>query len=150
MPVAPAFKRILVPTDFGKAASRALDVAVDLAEKYDATVRLLHTYEVPSYPYPDSGVAAVDLLTPIHDAVQAQLDQALLDLRKRSPAARACIVAYGVAWREILRATEEDQIDLIVMGTHGRHRVDHTILGSVAEKVVRLSKVPVLTVRSSH
>jgi len=142
------FKRILVPTDFGEAAERASDVAVDLAEKYGATIILLHTYEVPSYPYPGIGTAAVDLLTPIREAARAQLDQVLAALRKRAPEARAAL-AFGVAWKEILRAIGEEKADLVIMGTHGRHGITHALLGSVAEKVVRLSPVPVLTLRAA-
>jgi nucleotide-binding universal stress UspA family protein len=141
-------RRILVPTDFGEAAAKALDFAVDLAKKYGAKITLLHVYEVPVYPYPGT-LADIDFVTPIREAAQKELASAFDALKLRGAEARSEL-QYGVPWSAILDTAAHQKADLIVMGTHGRKGVMHALLGSVAEKVVRLSPVPVLTVRSSE
>ena len=139
------FKRILVPTDFGDAANDAIDFAVGLAKSFGSTITLLHVYEIPVYPYPGLTID-VDLLTPVREAARKELDRELAALQKRGCEARAQLES-GVAWSQILAAVEAQKSDLIVMGTHGRKAVMHALLGSVAERVVRFSPVPVLTVR---
>lgn len=140
-----SFKHLLVPTDFGEAAGRALDIAIDMALKWDSALTLVHTYEIPGYAYPGAMSVAVDLLTPVRNAAQARLDKELAELRTRVPRANA-MLCVGVPWQEIERAIRETHADLVVMGTHGRHGLDRVLIGSVAEKVVRQSPVPVLTV----
>lgn len=140
-------KRILVPTDFGAASVEALDFAVGLAKSYGATITLLHVYEIPVYPY--AGLAVdVDFITPIREAAQVELASAFAALEKTGCECRSQL-DYGVAWSKILAAAESQKADLIVMGTHGRQGMMHALLGSVAEKVVRFSPIPVLTVRSA-
>lgn len=141
-------KQILVPTDFGGGSKEALDFAVGLAKKYGATVTLLHVYEIPVYPY--SGLAMdVDWLTPVRAAAEQELSRAFAALKQSGCEARAQLEC-GVPWSQILAVAETQKADLIVMGTHGRKGVMHALLGSVAEKVVRFSPVPVLTVRSAQ
>ncbi|HEX7668597.1 MAG TPA: universal stress protein [Polyangiaceae bacterium] len=139
------FQHLLVPTDFGEPAGRALTIAVDLATKWGSALTLLHTYEIPGYAYPGAMSVAVDLLTPVRDAAQARLDKELAELRRRLPRADA-VLCVGAPGHEIERVIRETRVDLVVMGTHGRHGLDRVLIGSVAEKVVRLSPVPVLTV----
>jgi nucleotide-binding universal stress UspA family protein len=74
------------------------------------------------------------------------LESALRDLKAKWPGSTA-LFKRGVAWRQILLAIEETAADLVVMGTHGRQGLSRALIGSIAEKVVRLSPVPVLTVR---
>jgi nucleotide-binding universal stress UspA family protein len=74
------------------------------------------------------------------------LEDELVELKSKLPSAVA-IFKKGVSWQQILAASEETGSDLIVMGTHGRQGLSHALIGSVAEKVVRLAHVPVLTVR---
>lgn len=140
------FKRILVPTDFDEGAEGALDIAVDLAKKHGASITLLHAYEVPLYMY--SGVPAVpaDYWTPIRNAAAQRLEAAVAELVKRSPGAKG-MLSQGPPWEQILEGAKETKADLIVMATHGRRGLTHAVLGSVAEKVVRMSPIPVLTVR---
>jgi nucleotide-binding universal stress UspA family protein len=143
-----AFKHILVPTDFGESSAAALEVAVDLSNKYGATLTLLHTYESPVYAYPAMGYAPADVLMPIEEHAQKECDAAVKALRVRVPDAKG-ILRFGAPAPEIQKAIEETHADLVVMGTHGRRGLGHVLLGSVAEKTVRLSPVPVLTVRGS-
>jgi nucleotide-binding universal stress UspA family protein len=140
-----SFKSILVPVDFGDASKHALEVAVDLATQYKGSLTLVHTWEVPLYAYGGLEFSAIDLLTPIRETAQTYLDEMLVDVKKTVPEARA-ILRRGAPWREILAAIQEGKPDLVVMGTHGRKGVERIVLGSVAEKIVRTSPVPVLTV----
>jgi nucleotide-binding universal stress UspA family protein len=141
-------KHILVPTDFGEASQRALDVAIDLSKKYEASITLLHTYELPAYAYEGAPPIPADFLTPIQEAAARQLDGALDKLRQQVPGAKG-VLAYGVPWYQILESIKDLHADLVVMGTHGRRGLTHAVLGSVAEKTVRMSPVPVLTVRAA-
>ncbi len=142
-----SFKKILVPVDFGDSSKEALVYALGLAKQYGAELTLLHTWEVPVYGYGAMEFSAIDMLTPIQGAATAQLDALVAEV-KREHAETKGMLARGVPWREVLTFIEESKPDLVVMGTHGRRGVGRAILGSVAEKIVRMSPVPVLTVRS--
>jgi nucleotide-binding universal stress UspA family protein len=141
------FTRILVPTDFGASADRALHVAVELCDKLGASLTLLHVCELPMYAYSTLASVPGDFLMPISEAAQQDFEAALVALRLRVPAAKG-ILRNGVPWEVILAAIDETRADLVVMGTHGRRGIAHILLGSVAEKTVRLSPVPVLTCRA--
>jgi nucleotide-binding universal stress UspA family protein len=142
-----AFENILVPTDFGPSAELALEFAIDLSEKYGSTLTLVHTYEIPAYVYEGMTLSAIDLLTPLRLAAERQFDETLAATRRRVPGTKG-VLAVGVPWQEIQKAAVEEHADLIVMGTHGRRGLAHLLLGSVAEKTLRGSPVPVLTVRA--
>jgi nucleotide-binding universal stress UspA family protein len=139
------FKHILVPTDFGEPAQHALDMAVSLAEKFDAEITLMHAVWVPTsmYPYSDAlYVAPIDEWT---GAARRALDSAVADLRRRYPRSTGVVVTDDPA-PAILAMAKKRHADLIVMGTHGRRGLSRVFLGSVAEKTVRLADIPVLTV----
>ena len=140
------FKHVLVPVDFSESSARALDVAVDLAARYGASLTLVHACETPVYGYSPAGAIPFDYLTPLQDAAGRELREALAAIHARCPDARA-LLRSGVPADEILATAAERGADLIVMGTHGRRGIRHMLLGSVAERVVRASPVPVLTVR---
>jgi len=138
------FHHILVPVDFSESSLKALDLAVQMAETYSSALTLLHVWEVPVYPY---GLPiAVDYLTPIEEAAKAKLAELVAETKTRFPAVQS-LLGKGVAWQEIITTATQLPADLVVMGTHGRRGLDHLLLGSVAEKVVRRSPCPVLTVR---
>ena len=140
------FKRILVPTDFGDCSRQAVALAVEMASTYDASLVLVHTCELPSYTYPGMAMSLVDLLTDIEAAAKKQLDAELARVRAAWPGTTA-LLKTGFPAQEILAAIQGCEADLVVMGTHGRQGLSHVLLGSVAEKIVRTSKVPVLTMR---
>ncbi len=142
------FERILVPTDFGESSSRAVDVAVALAEKLDASLTLLHTYEIPTYAYAGLAFAPDDYLSAVADAAKRDLEAVLAKVRARMPRVKA-LLRQGEPRAEILAAIHETNADLVVMGTHGRHGLSRAFLGSVAEATVRSSSVPVLTTRAA-
>jgi nucleotide-binding universal stress UspA family protein len=141
------FRRILVPTDFSEPSQRALQVAIEMARGSGAELVVLHTCEIPTYAFVDMA-SPVDLLSPLSELAGQKLDELLKSLRAEFPGARG-VLKVGVPWEQILAAISEVGADLVVMGTHGRRGAAHALLGSVAEKIVRLSPVPVLTVRGS-
>jgi nucleotide-binding universal stress UspA family protein len=142
--VAP-FKHILVPTDFGAASDAAVALALDVASRFGSQVTLLHATWLPSYyalTYAEGLAWPVDELE--GEARQA-LDAALANARKRYPNVEGSLVA-GEPWERILEAAKQRNADLVIMGTHGRRGFSRVFLGSVAEKVVRLAPIPVMTV----
>jgi nucleotide-binding universal stress UspA family protein len=141
-----AFDRILVPTDFSEPAGRAVDLAVDLARQRGSTITLMHVYELPVYPFGDGAPSDVDFVSPVRDAARKELDGVAAAVERRGVDVRTELLC-GVAWDEILRVAELMHPDLLVMGTHGRTGLARLVLGSVTEKVVRMSTAPVLTVR---
>jgi nucleotide-binding universal stress UspA family protein len=138
------FQHILVPTDFEASSGEALAVAIGLAQAFGAQLTLLHAWEIPIYPYMDFMLNS-EVITSVEDRAVKRLAESLDKTREVLPTAQSKL-ATGMPWAAILDAINESKADLVVMGTHGRRGVSHVILGSVAEKVVRLSPVPVLTV----
>jgi nucleotide-binding universal stress UspA family protein len=134
------YDAILVPTDGSETATAALDHAADLAAVHDASVHLLYVTETPAIaPTPTAG----RVLDELEEHGEEVVDEAAARLDGRVHTA----VARGPPHRAILDYASSSDIDLIVMGTHGRTGLSHALLGSVAERVVRLSEAPVLTIR---
>jgi nucleotide-binding universal stress UspA family protein len=142
------FKHLLVPTDFGEAAGRALELAIALASPSEARLTLLHACWIPPMAY--AGLDAGGLYWPtdaIANAAKKQLEGAVTLAKTKLGHPRIePVVVSGSPWEQILAAARTRGVDLIVMGTHGRQGMAHALLGSIAEKVVRLSPVPVLIV----
>ena len=140
-------KTILVPTDFSECSEAAVRYGRALAQAFGATLHLLHVVQDP-YTQP---WAAEAFPTPLGDLLEQWQQQArarLVELLPEAERANAMIaVQVGSPFFEIVRYAEEQHIDLVVIGTHGRGPLGHMLLGSVAEKVVRKAPCPVLTVR---
>ena len=141
-------QRILVPLDFSDTSTRALEQAKSVAERFNATIELLHV--VPNPYIPDASPfytpLPADFLDEVERDARKRLDESLtLAERDRFKARRVVIV--GDPLTEIVEHATREKVDLIVMGTHGRRGVAHLFLGSVAERVVRTAPCPVLTVR---
>ena len=140
--------RILVPTDFSADASAALDYAQELGRPFGASVCLLHVVENPL----SAGVWSSDMYTAEIDGLQINLvDDAAERLQELVPPGAQWMtteVRTGPAAKEILAVAEERKVDLIVMGTRGRTGLAHLLLGSVAERVVRMASCPVLTLHA--
>jgi nucleotide-binding universal stress UspA family protein len=141
-------RKILYPTDFSNASQPALRHAMELCRRFDAELLLTHVRTPfsddpnrPEYHFIDEGRYSA--------FIQAELDKAsdglAEDLRVSTVIGRDVSPANG-----ILRVASEQNIDMIAMGTHGRSGLGHFFLGSVAERVVRYAKVPVLTVASKR
>lgn len=141
------FKHILVATDFGESSEQAVLLAVDLADRFGATITLLHVYEVPEYVYFNDIQPRIEgWIAPIRAAASKRLEEALAKIRGRIPGTTSLLL-QGRPGDEIVKAIGEAHPDLVVLGTHGRRGLEHVFLGSVAEKVVRMASTPVLTVR---
>jgi nucleotide-binding universal stress UspA family protein len=137
------FQRVLVASDFSEASARALDLAVAIARDAGAALDVVHVCEIPTY----GDFASIDFLTPLTEAAERRIGDLVASLRSACPATKG-LVRIGTAWEQILFTAAEVGADLIVLGTHGRRGVSHALLGSIAERVVRLSEIPVLTVRA--
>jgi nucleotide-binding universal stress UspA family protein len=142
-----ALKKILVPTDLSECSDAAVRYGRELAAVFGAELHLLHVVQDP-YTQP---WAAEAFPAPLGDLLEQWETQAQQRLRGSIPEAerdRVVIATQiGTPFYEIMRYAEEQAVDLIVIGTHGRGPIGHMLLGSVAEKVVRKSPCPVLTVR---
>jgi nucleotide-binding universal stress UspA family protein len=144
------FNKILVPVDFSEMSTAALDYAVDLAATFGATISVLHVYQLPVYSFPDAVlVTPASLATEISGKAQDALDALVASRKERSPGISGSLLS-GAPWEEIPRFAKEQGCDLIVIATHGRRGIPRAVLGSVAERVLRTSSVPVLTIHGSH
>ncbi len=140
------YDRILVPTDGSPEGERAVRHALELATVHDASVDALYVINTASY----AGMPMETSWEGVDDLLRADADAAIVTVEEIAAAHGVAVntaVVDGSPSREIIRYAEENDCDLIVMGTHGRGGIDRLLLGSVAEKVVRGSEVPVLTVR---
>jgi universal stress protein A len=148
----PTITRILVPTDFSTASDAALDFAKTIARTFGASLHLLHVFEDPvvtvgfteAYaPLPPTTRVAL-----VEDAGR-QLASRLSDEERDRYDATAQVVS-GSSAMAIVEYAQDHDIDLIVMGTHGRTGMAHLLIGSVAERVVRLAPCAVLTVHADR
>ena len=141
-------KTLLVPVDFGEASDRAVDYAIDLARACSATVIVAHVYKVPVIGFPDAPIlASQEIANRIRSSAEAGLCS-LIDRFSGRGVELSGLLEEEEAHAGILAVAEKMHADLIVMGTHGRKGVPRALLGSVAEKVVRTSPCPVLTVHA--
>jgi len=139
-------RRILVPTDFSEASAPAVVYAVGLAHTFDAEVVLFHAVE-PSVFAGDGTVAVGSVVDELERTAHGQLKKRVDRLKARGVNIRG-MVGFGYAAALISETAAKLEIDLIVMGTHGRAGFSRLLIGSVAEKVVRIASCPVLTVHA--
>jgi nucleotide-binding universal stress UspA family protein len=143
-------RRILVPVDFSKPASKAVRYAASFARQFDAKITLLHVCPVPYYPAELGGIPTVipqneppaDL---IQDRLDAEAKRLIPEGMRRRP-----LIRVGAAFDEVCKAASELKIDLIIIATHGRTGLKHMVLGSTAERIVRHAPCPVLVVREAE
>ena len=141
-------RHILMPTDFSAASQAALQMAAELARRFGARITLFHAHQVPSFAYPDGTMPVPpELMMDLERSIVAELRRLAASL---SPLQVDIHHTLGAPAAEICRAADELDVDLIVLGTHGRTGLRHVILGSVAEKVVRKSTRPVLTIHPTE
>jgi nucleotide-binding universal stress UspA family protein len=142
-------QHFLVPIDLSAYADQALAYAIRLASTLEAHMTLLHVMQ----PLPMAGVdMGVTLPATYLQEVEAEVQRSMEAALARVTAAGLigeCVVLYGVPFQEIVDTAKARQVDLIIMGTHGRTGLLHVLLGSVAEKVVRLAPCSVLVVRQA-
>jgi universal stress protein A len=143
------FKRILCPIDYSECSARALRYAAGMALKDSSRLYLMHVVDKRVFDYGGPVYEAA----PAPDAETiARLEEKLkesIPREVRGDIQVETLVTMGLPVEEILKAAMDKEVDVIVMGTHGRTGIAHTIMGSVAENVVRRAPCPVLTVRQS-
>jgi universal stress protein A len=142
-------QRLLLPTDFSEFSAAARMYACAFADQFQADLHVLHVIQdlAPLVPEPGAALAPpVDYLRELELNAQAMLER-VIDPQWSAGKTIVRAVRQGPPFLEIVRYAQEANIDLIVMGTHGRSALAHMLMGSVAEKVVRKAPCPVLTVR---
>lgn len=144
------FKRILVPTDGSRGVEKAMNCAIAIALAFDAKVYLLFVVEPPTLLFEYANVAEKTIIEAMQQEGQRVLEKAAEVIRKSGVAEVETVLRTGTPAKAILDFVDEAKIDLIVMGTHGRRGLDRVLLGSVTEEVVRLSRIPVMTVRMGN
>lgn len=150
------WRKIIYPTDFSLAAAAVFDMAQRLARDSDSLLLIVHVVEPVAAATPGTVAPPVTLGgTNLSDTQQQQaMDEAHEELRKIVPNDPSIRFEHrlieGLASEAILSLVEEEQADLIIMGTHGRTGLKRLLMGSVAEKIVRYASCPVLTLRGDE
>lgn len=140
------YDKILVPTDGSKGAEVAVDHAAEIAEKFDAEVYVLYVVDVRARTTADLWA---NILGEFHEIGENATEEIAKNIEEKGLNS-VTEVTEGIPHKEINNYAEENSIDLIVMGTHGRTGLDRVLVGSNTEKVIRTSKVPVMTVGRSE
>jgi nucleotide-binding universal stress UspA family protein len=142
--------RILVATDFGEAADAALNYGRALARVFGASLTLLHVAEdllTASFGIEGYVGGYPDFQRSIEEGARRQLDSLLTEQDRTDLGAMAVLRTSSSPALTIVNYAKDMSADLIIMGTHGRGAMAHLLMGSVAERVVRTSACPVLTVK---
>ena len=139
-------KKILVPVDFSSGSERAVAKAAELARVMNAEIELLHVYQLPVFALPDSSVT----VSPTYVADLTDRAQKALDKHRSALAAEGLVASTklmeGMPAQAITDHAAQIHAEMIVMGTHGHSGFKRFLLGSTAERVVRMATVPVLSV----
>jgi len=141
--------RILVPTDFSELGNLAVEYGAAIAEQFHSELEILHVIDDYFALAPEAQLMLPDrheYLCDLQAAARAELAK-LTATGKHSETHVGRHTTVGRPFEEIVRFAKEHQIDLIVIGSHGRRGISHLLMGSVAERVVRVAGCPVLTVR---
>lgn len=147
------WKKLLVPHDFSPCAAHAMQTAVELARVHGAELTLAHVSQLPANLPPDTLVNPADAAGPLRvddyttQGARAQLEVIAEPLRREGFVVHTVAVTGDVA-EQVLGLSTATVADALVVGTHGRKGLSHLLLGSVAEKIVRGSSVPVVCVRT--
>jgi len=141
------FSRILVPIDFSEYTTEVLAYATDIAEKFSSTIHLMHVIPKMDYFGVYESFVASENIAAVQESIESEVERDLAGVAGKItgiPVVRA--VRRGVSFIEILEYVRTEDIDLVIMATHGRGGLN-IIIGSAAEKVLRKSPCPVLTIR---
>lgn len=142
-------KRVLVPTDFSETSEAALKYGVALAGAFGATLHVLHIVDEPLHRSWGGYVPVASFQAAI-EHLEGEARRRIEELVSKEDVATGRTVPatmWGDARDQILKYAVEHRIDLIVCGTHGRRGLDHLMMGSVTENIVRSAPCPVLTVQ---
>jgi nucleotide-binding universal stress UspA family protein len=149
------FRKILVPVDFGGEVRRAIRMAAGLARRDEASVELFHVWQPPALlpgpvmVLPSEGGRAQLASEVAQGIARARLDELVDELHREGVQKVRCHVGVGDPAHEICALTSKGGYDLVVMATHARTGIQHALLGSVTERVLRHCDRPVLVVRGT-
>lgn len=139
-------KKILVPVDFSFGSERAVEKAAELARVMEASVELMHVYQLPVFALPDSSVTvSPTYIADLTDRAQRALEKHRAALQADGIEASTKLME-GMPAQAIVDHANDIAAEMIVMGTHGHSGFKRFLLGSTAERVVRMASVPVLSV----
>jgi nucleotide-binding universal stress UspA family protein len=141
-------KKILVPVDFSEYSKMAVDYSVEFAKKFGSELILIYVIEPIVYPS-DFGLGQIPI-NQVDLEIQSKAEDELKRLidEKIPPTIKTnYFVRTGKPFLEIINAAKEQDCDLIIIASHGHTGIEHILFGSTAEKVIRKSPIPVLTVR---
>ncbi|MDR4499428.1 MAG: universal stress protein [Candidatus Scalindua sp.] len=144
-----SLKKILCPIDHSDCSKEALKYAVSFALRNEAVLYLLHVIDIRTF---DENLDTITKQIADESSIN-NLKKKLLECvpeEIRSDMKIEAIVVQGIPFVEIIKTAKDNEVDMLVLGTHGRTGLAHMMLGSVSEKVVRKAPCPVLTVRSSN
>jgi nucleotide-binding universal stress UspA family protein len=144
----PNINKILVPIDFSDYSKSSLKYAVNYAKHFQASLILVYVIEPVIYP-PDFSMGQIAIPTPgleMDKRAKEELDK-LAEKEIPSGVSVKKIIKTGKPFVEIIETAAEEDVDLIIIATHGHSGVEHILFGSTAEKVVRKAPCPVLTLR---
>jgi nucleotide-binding universal stress UspA family protein len=142
------FQKILCPVDFSPGSRQALRVAVQLAEDARAELRLAHVWHLPSIAFPAEHPYPASAISQMVAASRQELASSVAEAEKLGARKVSSVLLEGLPWQSLCDTLKADpEVDLVVMGTHGRTGFRRVLLGSVAEKIVRLAPCSVLVVR---
>jgi len=141
------FKKIVCPVDFSEFTNDIIKYAVSLAKKYDAEIHLLHIIPNLNYFTPYESFLTPENLVLIERNIEKEVEKDFKKIMKGFDVPLVKAIKTGVVFVEIIDYIKAENIDLVVIGTHGRSGIEHILIGSVAEKIVRKSPCPVLTIR---
>lgn len=143
-------RKILVTTDLSKESYSAIEYAAWIASKEKATITLLYCVDnLPSVPYHTVDLTFDKFREELLQQEQKRLNKYSAPLVKKFKRKMKVVLVVGNASQTIISYAKEHKFDMIVMNTHGRTGIQHAVLGSIAEKVVRHAPCPVLTIRST-
>ena len=140
------YEKILVPSDGSECSEKALEHAVKLAEKFESEIHLLYVVDVRMNT---AGEYYSNLVGTMREQGEDRLKEKAEEISSKDVDVQTSVIE-GIPHTEINDYSDEYDTDLIVMGTHGRTGLNRLLIGSVTEKIVRTSKVPVLTVGDDH
>lgn len=141
-------KKILVPTDFSSHSEKALRYGTELAGKFGSELHLMHVVEPLPIFFAEGAYVPPDSTAEMKSAAKKKLEEFDSVPQSRFQVVRS--VVEGHPFVEIVKYAKEANIDLVIVGTHGRGAIAHMLLGSEAEKVVRKAPCPVLVVRDAE
>ncbi len=142
-------QKILTPTDFSEFSAHALRYGCEFAKRFGAELHLLHVIdESLTLPDPLLGAPVPDSqIRDLQHSAETAMQNVLADDWLEGVKVAARVIQIGSPFVGIIQYAKENEIDMIVMGTHGRTGLVHVMIGSTAERIVRKAPCPVLTVR---